>query len=151
MVAETEPLEPQPSLLYAVKQVELAVRSHLDDLLRPAGVTVAQYTALTVLQRRQGLTSAELARNSFVTNQTMADLVNSLGRQGLILRTRDTQDGRRVLITLTERGTELVTEQAERVLELERRMVASLTRPQVRAFRRALNSCREALSSTPPR
>ena len=27
-----------PLLLYAVKQVELAVRAHLDDVLRPAGI-----------------------------------------------------------------------------------------------------------------
>ena len=39
---------PEPMLLYLIKQVELAVRSHLDDLLRPAGLTALQYTALTV-------------------------------------------------------------------------------------------------------
>ena len=42
---------PQPMLLYLVKQVELAVRSHLDNLLRSAGLTALQYTALTVLER----------------------------------------------------------------------------------------------------
>ena len=35
----------EPMLLYLVKQVELAVRSHLDNLLRPAGLTALQYTA----------------------------------------------------------------------------------------------------------
>ena len=40
-----------PSLLYLVKQVELAIRSRLDDLLRPHDLTTATYTALTVLQR----------------------------------------------------------------------------------------------------
>jgi hypothetical protein len=34
----------EPMLMYLVKQVELAVRSHLDDLLRPAGLTALQYT-----------------------------------------------------------------------------------------------------------
>ncbi len=64
----------EPSLLYAIKQVELAVRSHLDDLLKGSGVTAVQYTALTVLRRRDGLTSAQLARNSFVKTQSMADI-----------------------------------------------------------------------------
>ena len=68
----------EPTLLYLLKQVELAVRSHLDDLLRPAGLTALQYTALTVLERRPDLTSAQLARNSFVTAQTMADMVTTL-------------------------------------------------------------------------
>ena len=38
-------------LIYLVKQVELAVRSRLDELLRPDGLTALQYTALTVLER----------------------------------------------------------------------------------------------------
>ena len=73
-----------PSLLYAVKQVELAVRAHLDELLRPSGITALQYTALTVLARRAGLTSAELARNAFVTPQSMGDLVTALERRQLV-------------------------------------------------------------------
>ncbi|MEO6087476.1 MAG: MarR family transcriptional regulator, partial [Umezawaea sp.] len=76
----------RPSVLYAVKQVELAIRARLDEVLKPLGVTSSQYTALTVLDRRDGLTSAELARNSFVTPQAMADLVVALERRGLIVR-----------------------------------------------------------------
>ena len=148
MASDVELFESQPSLLYAIKQVELAVRSHLDDLLRPSGITVAQYTALTVLRRRDGLTSAELARNSFVTTQTMADLVNSLERQRLIDRRRDPHDKRRVLISLTDRGAALVAEHDEAVRSLERRMVSSLSKPQVTALGRALNACRESLGQT---
>ena len=56
-----------PSLLYMVKRVELAVRSHLDQLLKPAGLTALQYTALTVLERHDHQSAAQLARHSFVT------------------------------------------------------------------------------------
>ena len=60
----------ETTLLYLVKRVELAVRSRLDEVLRPGGLTTLQYTALTVLQRHPAsLTSAQLARNSFVTAQ----------------------------------------------------------------------------------
>ena len=51
----------EPMLLYLVKQVELAVRSHLDNLLRPAGLTALQYTALTVLERHRDMSAAQLA------------------------------------------------------------------------------------------
>ena len=43
-----------PSLLYAVKRLELVIRAHLDDVLRGSGVTTPQYTALTVLAHRDG-------------------------------------------------------------------------------------------------
>ena len=134
-----------PSLLYAVKQVELAVRSHLDDLLRPAGITALQYTALTVLQRGHDVTAAQLARNSFVTTQSMSDLVTALERRKLISRARDTVDRRRITLSLTPAGDQLLADQAEAVAALEARMVAQLSAAEVTAFRTALNASRAAL------
>ena len=135
-----------PSLLYAVKQVELAVRSHLDELLRPAGVTALQYTALTVLQHRDDLTSAALARNSFVKTQSMADLVATLLRLALVDRHPDPKDKRRMLIRLTDAGRSFIATHSEGVAQLERRMVNGLTHKQTAALREALNTCRENLA-----
>ncbi|MFB7510620.1 MarR family transcriptional regulator, partial [Streptomyces broussonetiae] len=42
--------ESGPSLLYLLKRTELVVRARLDELVRPAGITALQYTALTVLE-----------------------------------------------------------------------------------------------------
>ena len=72
----------EATLLYLLKQVEQVVRSHLDDLLKPAEITALQYTALTVLERHPDLTSAQLARNSFVATQSMADHGDRVDRPG---------------------------------------------------------------------
>ena len=138
-----------PSLLYAVKQVELAVRAHLDELLRPSGTTVLQYTALPVLARRDGLTSAELARNAFVTPQSMGDLVTALERRDLVTRHRDPHHARRLLISLTPAGEELLARMEARVRGLEERMLRDLEpeeRAGVRDFR---NRCRGARAEGP--
>src|SRR6059036_1258897 len=116
-----------PSLLYMVKQVELVVRSRLDELVRPYGVTALQYTALTVLERHDGLSAAQLARDSFVTAQSMADLVRSLESRGLVRRERNPRNRRELLILLTDEGRELLTRFAGAVRELEERMVRDLT------------------------
>ena len=50
---------PPPTLLYLMKQVELAVRARLDEITRPSGLTALQYTALTVLERHPDLTAAQ--------------------------------------------------------------------------------------------
>jgi DNA-binding MarR family transcriptional regulator len=139
----------RPSLLYAVKQVELAVRAHLDELLRPTGVTTLQYTAMTVLARREGLTSAELARNSFVTAQTMTDLVTSLERRGLISRAPDPAHRRRLLISLTATGRAFLAEHAARVADIEARMVSRLTDDEQASLHDVLNRCRAALATHP--
>ncbi len=87
-----------------VKQVELVVRSRLDELVRPQGITALQYTALTVLERHDGLSAAQLARDSFVTAQSIADLVRSLEGRGLIRRERNPRNRRELLILLTGEG-----------------------------------------------
>jgi DNA-binding MarR family transcriptional regulator len=135
----------RPSLLYAVKQVELIVRAHLDDLLRDSGVTALQYTALTVLARREGLTSAELARNSFVTPQAMADLVNSLERGGFIVRRRNPDNRRQLLISLTADGHALLARFDDPVTGLESRMLDGFDEADRERFRDYLNRARSAL------
>ncbi|MFD5539899.1 MarR family winged helix-turn-helix transcriptional regulator [Streptomyces sp. NPDC127079] len=136
----------RPSLLYMVKQVELVVRSHLDELVRPAGVTALQYTALTVLERHDGLSAAQLARDSFVTAQSMADLVRSLEGRGLVRRERNPRNRRELLILLTDAGRELLAGFAGQVRELEERMVRDLTAHQEEQFRQALSKAWHALS-----
>ncbi len=137
-------------MLYLQKQVELAVRSHLDDLLKPAEITALQYTALTVLERHPDLTSAQLARNSFVTTQSMADMVTTLEARGLIERHRDPADRRRLVIGLTSDGRALIRRYRGKVKDLERRMLSGLTDQQVGELRRYLYACRVALSDGPP-
>ena len=136
---------PRPSLLYAVKQVELVVRSHLDDLLRDSGVTALQYTALTVLARRDGLTSAELARNSFVTPQAMADLVTALERGGFILRRRNPDNRRQLLISLTPEADALLARVDVPVAGLEARMLEGFDAAERERFRDYLNRARSSL------
>jgi DNA-binding MarR family transcriptional regulator len=138
-----------PTLLYLMKQVELAVRARLDELVRPAGLTALQYTALTVLERHPDLTSAHLARNSFVTAQSMADMVTSLRAQGLIDRHQDPRDRRRLVLSLTEDGKLLLDRIRQAVVDLEAEMLGGLSAGQASDLRAALLSCREALSHTP--
>ena len=135
-----------PSLLYMVKQVELVVRARLDELVKPAGITALQYTALTVLERHDGLSAAQLARDSFVTAQSMADLVRSLENRGLVRRERNPRNRRELLILLTDEGRDLLARFTEPVRELEERMVRDLTAHQTDQFREALSRAWHALS-----
>lgn len=136
----------EPSLLYLVKQVELAVRAQLDALLRPHGLTTATYTALTVLAHRTDLTTAALARNSFVTPQAMADIVTTLEARGLVARHADPGHGRRRPVGLTSGGEALLAQVAPQAEALEGRMLAQLDAPTRAGLRDALNHCRSALT-----
>jgi len=135
-----------PMLLYLVKQVELAARARLDDMFRPIGLTALQYTALTVLERHENMSSAQLARNSFVTAQSMADMVAALESRGLIERHRDDADRRRLAVKLTAEGRGLLDRYRDEVQALEDSMLASLTEDEVTALRAALSICHANLA-----
>jgi DNA-binding MarR family transcriptional regulator len=141
----------EPMLMYLVKQVELAVRSHLDELLRPAGLTALQYTALTVLERHPDLSSAQLARNSFVTAQSMADMITILQGRGLIERHRDQADRRRLVVALTADGRALLDRYRAQVAGLEAQMLAGLGAREVASLRRVLHACHANLAGANPR
>jgi DNA-binding MarR family transcriptional regulator len=137
------PMTANPSLLYLVKQLELSVRARLNDLVRPAGITALQYTALTVLDRHDGLTTAKLARDSFVTAQAMADMVASLEGRGLIRRERNPGNRRELHIYLTESGAALLADLAEPVAHLEEQLSHDIDAAE---FRHSLTAAWQSLA-----
>ncbi|MET9185499.1 MarR family winged helix-turn-helix transcriptional regulator [Streptomyces tendae] len=138
--------EAGPSLLYLLKRTELVVRARLEELLKPAGVTALQYTALTVLERHDGISAAQLARDSFVTAQSMADMVRGLESRGLVRREPNPGNRREKVILLADAGRRLLAEHAEPARMLEQQMVADLGPADVERFRDALKSAHRALS-----
>jgi DNA-binding MarR family transcriptional regulator len=131
--------EDAPLTLYMIKRLELAIRAIMDDRLRPRGLTTLQYTALSVLRRRSDLSSAQLARRSFVRPQTMHQMILSLEARDLIQRRRDPHNRRVLLIRLTEVGQELLDECEPAVREIEAEMLGAMPREQREAFRCGLD------------
>lgn len=146
--AQDDHVDPPSTLLYLLKQVELAVRAELDDLARPEGLTAPQYTALTVLEMHPDLTAAHLARRSFVTGQSMADMVTALLNRGLIERHRDPADRRRLVIALTPAGHRLLRHMRPHVAVVQARMLSLLSGDQATDLRTSLELCRRALRET---
>jgi DNA-binding MarR family transcriptional regulator len=144
----TEPPGGDATLLYLIKQVELAVRSHLEQAVGRAGLTVLQYTALTVLERHPEMTSSELARNSFVRPQTMAQTIAALEDLGYVERERDPRSQRQLLITLSGVGQRTLDDLRQPVADIESAMVDPLDQAQVASLKRALQLCRAALTRT---
>lgn len=141
--AESSPAQgdDQPPLtLYLVKRLELVVRALLDDALRPLGLTALQYTALSVLDRRGGLSSAQLARRSFLRPQTMHEMVLALEERGLIAREHDPHNRRVLLASLTRRGRDLLKQCEPAVLAIEEQMLSSLSPGQREMFRESLDA-----------
>jgi DNA-binding MarR family transcriptional regulator len=121
-----------------VKRLEMAIRALMDDRLRSRGLTTLQYTALSVLERRSGLSSAQLARRSFVRPQTMHQMILSLEERELIERRRDPGNRRVLLISLSSIGRSLLRECEPLVREIEVWMLEGMPDDQRMAFRQGL-------------
>lgn len=75
---------------------------------------VAHATVLSRLDREGPRTTSALASVEHVRPQSMAQTLSELEADGLIARRPDPTDGRRILIELTGRGRERLTEDRER-------------------------------------
>ena len=75
-------------LVYAVGRFHTVMRAELDRRLRSEGLSVPEFTALSVLRSRSGLSNAQLARRSLVTPQAMNQVLASLEDKGLVSRPR---------------------------------------------------------------
>jgi DNA-binding MarR family transcriptional regulator len=101
-------LSHEASLIYAVGRVHQFVRREMAASLTPYGLTVQEYTALSVLRARPGLSNAQLARRSLVTPQSMLEILAKLERRGLVTRDVDPRHSRVRRASPTEAGIMLL-------------------------------------------
>lgn len=71
---------------YMVKSLQQGLRAAVSRQLRALNLTMADFTALSVMSNAPGLSNAELAKLCFVTPQTMHQVVARLEERQLIRR-----------------------------------------------------------------
>lgn len=82
-----------------------AVRHRMErDILSPAGLSWGGFTILFVLWVWGDRETGELAEDCSVAKGTLSGMVATLERQGLVERSRHPEDGRKVVVRLTEQG-----------------------------------------------
>jgi DNA-binding MarR family transcriptional regulator len=126
--------------LHVLSRVSRLAR-HLDLARRGAfaehGLEAWEFDVLAAL-RRAGppyrLSAGTLLRATLVTSGTMTNRVDRLERAGLVRRLPDQDDGRVVLVALTDAGRERVDGALADLLARERRLLARLGDQERRAL-----------------
>lgn len=140
--ARAEAAHARPRAMYLIKQLESAVRRALDEVLRPLGLTTPQYTALTTLRVRPGMSQADLARFSFVSPQSVGEIVAALTKRGFVQRRPSSVHRRRFALTLTERGEGFLQETERAVEAIEAALLGGLRDGEAATLIDLLRSCR---------
>jgi DNA-binding MarR family transcriptional regulator len=124
---------------YLVKWVERGIRMRLDAVLGDLGVSTPEYTALSVLARREGLSSAQLARRTLVSAQAMNQLVIELEKRRLIVRKPDPGHGWIQRASLTPAGRKLLAECDRATADIEALLLADMSPLQAAELRHVLS------------
>jgi DNA-binding MarR family transcriptional regulator len=139
LTTQTRPLpEPDADLGYLFRLAHQRFRALLDSELEDLGLSAQEYGILSVFQTRPELSTAELARISQVTRQTMHTSVLSLEAAGLVERSARNQ--RVVLVRPTTRGRQRLQTATRRVRAVEHAALADLGREDERTVRAWLAS-----------
>src|SRR6478672_13601744 len=86
------------------------LRRQLRQQRVPGDLTFPETAALARLDRGGPATSAELARQEQISPQSMGATLGALEKRGLIARSPDPNDGRCVVLALTESGRAALSE-----------------------------------------
>lgn len=121
-----------PRFSYAVGALDRSLRRNLVSILRPFELTVAEYTALSLIRRRGGYSNAQLARRSFVSPQAMHEMISSLEKRGLLERAPSESHRSMRHTHLTTEGRDLLERCNVAVDEMEQAMLEGIS-PERRA------------------
>jgi DNA-binding MarR family transcriptional regulator len=97
-------------LLSKLKHAQLMSRSALEAEFERLGLTISQFLALAFIDENNDISSAELARRSYVSPQAMMTIVARMEAAKLIRRTPASCGGRALCLTLTPEGARLLEE-----------------------------------------
>ena len=135
----------EPRLSYVIGRLERVLRRRLTAAVEPNGLTLPAYTALSVLRAQNGLSNAQLARRSFVTPQSMSEVMTLLVDQGYVRRRAAPGHGRVIRTELTASGRRAL-ERCDHAVDLvEQEMLDDLDAREVTSLRDVLIRCGRAL------
>ena len=126
---------------YVIARLDRAIRREITDMVAPHGLTATQYTALSVLRMGKGLSNAQLARRSYVTPQSMIEMLGTLEAKGLIARSPAPDHGRILRTELTAKGRRLLSRCDAAINRMEIEMTRELSPEQLDEFEQMLRSC----------
>jgi DNA-binding MarR family transcriptional regulator len=126
--AETD-VPAAPRISYAIARLHQLVFSSISELAARHGLTALQFTTLSVLNRHgTPLSSSQLARRSFMTAQSMHEVIHRLEEDGLIERNPHPDHGRKLPASLTAKGRRVLAACEAEVADFEATMLSGFSK-----------------------
>ena len=112
--------------LYAASRL---VTQAYTPFLSQLGITYPQYLVMMVLWEQDGQPVNDLAKRLHLETNTVTPLLQRMEKQGLVSRRKGKEDGRQVIVSLTEEGRALERRAADIPAQIDSRMVCARLTP----------------------
>jgi DNA-binding MarR family transcriptional regulator len=111
------------------------------------GLTLSQMRALVILEEEDEVTAGELAKSADLNPASVTAMLDQLESNGIVLRRRGAPDRRVCMVSLTEKGRELVSEQRVRWHTLWEEHLKDLSEQQLLAALDVMRTITQLLDS----
>lgn len=135
-----------PTVVYLVGRLNHGIRRELQRRLATHNLSLPELTALSGLQRRPGLSTAQLARGSLVTPQAMNAIIAELEARDLVERRVDPSHRRILQARLTPAGRGLLRRVDPIVETLQTELLQDVPEAEREAVVRGLTAVMRRLS-----
>jgi DNA-binding MarR family transcriptional regulator len=133
-------------LFSKLKYAQATARAALAAEFERIGLTTPQFLALAAIEQNDDISSAELARQSFVSPQAMITIVSRLESAGLITRVPAAHGGRSLTMRLTAKGSQQLSEARRHAYAIERYILELLGSERYSALLTSLDQITSSLT-----
>jgi DNA-binding MarR family transcriptional regulator len=123
---------------YLLHQAMSNLRPEVTAALSPLGLSLPEFVCLRMLSTSPGASSAQLARLGNVSPQAMNTVLHRLENAQMVSRPASVASGRALPAVLTGEGRSLLKRAESAVRDADARVLAKLSGPQQREFKRML-------------
>ncbi|PSJ60922.1 homoprotocatechuate degradation operon regulator HpaR [Mesorhizobium soli] len=98
------------SLPIALLRAREAVMGHFRPMLAQHEITEQQWRVIRILAETGQVDATEMAEKAFILAPSLTRIIRSLEERGLISKSKDAEDGRRVLLEIAPAGMKVIAE-----------------------------------------
>lgn len=122
----------------AEKLIELQTLLHLVPVIRKLSVfEKGTFLALNYLMEHpKEVHPKELSQKMAVSSARIADLLNHMEREGMIVRKADPNDNRQILVSLTDQGEQLIKNKRAEVVDIMAETLEELGQEEAQTYLR---------------
>ncbi|MBP0594889.1 MarR family transcriptional regulator [Paraburkholderia sp. LEh10] len=138
------PMSVSARTFFYIQQVEQLIRRRLDECLLAIDITAGQYMVLNLIAHHEPISSADLARKTMMTAQSMGEFIRALEAKKLVERQSTQLNKRTMLISSTAAGRKVLIRCESKIDEAERDFFSCLSGEDLASLRILMSRVRSA-------